>query len=61
MSRVDVPTLKCDRCGDTTQDTGLMRSFRKLTRHHMSGKEEWDLCPLCWHLFIKWVKNDPGN
>jgi len=51
LSRVDVPTLKCDRCGDMTQDTKAMVSYRKLTYYHMSGKDEWDLCPVCWSAF----------
>lgn len=59
MSRVDVPTLKCDRCGDTTQDKMAMMSFRKLTHFHMSGHDEWDLCPTCWAIFRAWLKGKP--
>lgn len=59
MSRIDAPTLKCDRCGDTTQDTGLMMAFRKLTRSHMSGHDDWDLCPTCWAIFQAWMRGKP--
>lgn len=47
MSRIDVPTLKCDRCGLTTQDTSEMIKFSKLEQPHMSGRDTWDLCPTC--------------
>lgn len=46
--RVDVPTLRCDRCGNTTQDIEFMASFQKVGHYHMTGKDEWDLCPGCW-------------
>ncbi len=55
MSRVDIPTLKCDRCATTTQDTRVMGVYRKLTYSHMSGREEWDLCASCWAAFRTWV------
>lgn len=47
MTRVDVPTLMCDRCGHQTQDTREMMSFYKLEHTHMSGREDWDLCKEC--------------
>jgi len=52
--RVDVPTLRCDRCRVETQDLAEMARFVKLTRDHMSGRDEWDLCPSCWVAFGKW-------
>lgn len=55
MSRVDVPTLKCDRCGDKTQDTREMGKFKTLTHYHMSGQETWDLCQPCWGEFTIFV------
>jgi hypothetical protein len=51
MSRVDKPTLKCDRCEIETQDLREMGRFAKLEHLHMSGTEEWDLCPPCWDEF----------
>ena len=58
MSRIDVPTLKCDRCGSTTQDKHEMASFRNLTHYNPGGKEEWDLCPECWSKFKLFVSGD---
>ena len=58
MARVDVPTLACDRCGWTTQDTAAMASFRKLTHYHMSGHDEWDLCPPCWSAFSLFIREE---
>jgi hypothetical protein len=55
VSRVDVPTLKCDRCGYTTQDTKEMISYKKLSRSHMSGENSWDLCPACYLAFMKFI------
>lgn len=55
MSRVDVPTLKCDRCKDTTQDLGAMGRFATLRRSTIGGEEEWDLCPTCWAAFRNFV------
>ena len=52
MSRVDVPTLQCDRCKHKTQDQTEMSHFQKLWRSHMSGDDMWDLCPDCWNLFV---------
>ena len=51
MTRIDVPTLQCDRCRITTQDTSVMSRFKKLTYSHMSGNDNWDLCPQCWRAF----------
>lgn len=39
MSRIDVPTLKCDRCGWSTQDLSEMGRFFTLTHGHMSGED----------------------
>lgn len=55
MSRIDVPTLRCDRCGDTTQDTGEMAAYNTLIHYTMSDKEDWDLCQVCWTSFHGWV------
>jgi hypothetical protein len=46
--RVDKPTLRCDRCKVETQDLAEMGRFNKLAHDHMSGRDEWDLCPPCW-------------
>lgn len=51
MSRVDVPTLKCDRCGHMTQDTAEMGRFGVIRHTNMGGETQWDLCPVCWKLF----------
>lgn len=53
--RVDVPTLRCDRCNNTTQDVKEMGSFCTLTHYHMSETDEWDLCPRCWSLFLDFL------
>jgi hypothetical protein len=59
MSRVDVPTLQCDRCGYTTNDLHEMGNFGRLSHSHMGGTDEWDLCPACWDEFFLFVKG--GN
>ena len=56
MSRVDKPTLKCDRCGGQTENLIYMGKYRKLDHYHMSGKEDWDLCPSCWSDFLTFIK-----
>lgn len=55
MSRVDVPTLRCDRCEVETRDLSKMGRFSTLTHYHVSGKSEWDLCPTCWAAFQNFV------
>ena len=55
MSRVDKPTLKCDRCGQETQSIFEMGKFRKLSHYQMSGSSDWDLCPECWSKFITFI------
>lgn len=55
MTRIDVPTLQCDRCKITTQDTSEMMRFKKITYSHMSGHDDWDLCPNCWRYFIAFI------
>lgn len=52
MARVDKPTLQCDRCKTVTTDLREMERFYNLTRQHMSGSDNWDICPECWKLFI---------
>jgi len=51
MSRVDKPTLRCDRCGVETYDIAEMARFTNLAHDHMSGRDDWDLCPPCWTAF----------
>ena len=58
MSRVDKPTLKCDRCAQQTQSLTEMARFRTLDHHYMSGKESWDLCPECWARFIYFIEEE---
>jgi hypothetical protein len=55
---VDVPTLKCDRCGRTTQDLHEMASYKAIRHSHMSGEEKWDLCPVCFILFIDFITRE---
>lgn len=52
MSRVDVPTIKCDRCGLTTDDPQVMSTFRTLVIPR--GVASWDLCTDCWTSFCVW-------
>lgn len=56
--RVDVPTLQCDRCNATTQDTSVMMLFKKITHYHMSGHDDWDLCPSCWKEFKVFMEGE---
>lgn len=56
--RIDKPTLMCDRCQIATEDTRAMATYRRLTYYHMSGSDEWDLCPDCWDGFRLFVS--PG-
>lgn len=58
MSRVDVPTMKCDRCKLTTQNTNEMARYLRLTNYNMGGQDDWDLCPACWRDFIAFMKED---
>lgn len=51
MSRLDVPTLQCDRCKTTTQDIKVMGTYQQVRHSHMSGEDKWDLCPTCWNAF----------
>lgn len=50
MTRVNVPTLQCDRCKRTTQDLNEMGTYRKIMYYDMtpSNNLTWDLCPSCW-------------
>lgn len=59
MSRIDIPTLKCDRCLVTTQDDSEMSKFRTLTGmydKYQGAEERWDLCPTCWRDFLAFLK-----
>lgn len=55
MSRVDRPQLQCDRCKTITDDTSEMGKYKKLEYSHMSGREQWDLCPECWKMFKTYI------
>ncbi len=58
MSRIDIPTLMCDRCRNTTQDVSKMGGYRRLAYWKPTGNpspEEWDLCPTCWNKFIDFL------
>ena len=58
MSRVDKPTLKCDRCREETEDLMYMGKYKRLDHYHMTGKECWDLCPECWAKFITFMAKE---
>jgi len=52
MTRVDVPTLRCDRCGFTTQDLSEMAKFQELMHYSQAPTaSKWDLCAACWIQF----------
>ena len=55
--RVDVPTLRCDRCKKTTQDQMVMGSYQQIVYYGMmpNDKKRWDLCLECWTAFKEWV------
>lgn len=56
--RVDVPTMRCDRCGSRTQDLAEMGKYRTLTGMYdgyQGSKERWDLCPPCWGKFTNFI------
>lgn len=56
MSRVDVPTLKCDRCGRQTQEENEMFRWQTLVHTHASGENRWDLCTSCWVKFNNFIQ-----
>ena len=56
MSRVDKPTLKCDRCGEQTESLTYMGKYRRLDHWSAWETEGWDLCPPCWADFIVFTK-----
>ena len=60
MSRVDVPTLMCDRCKFCKSDLGTMGEFHKVWHPNGPGydAQEWDLCPDCWESFRTWLAGD---
>ena len=61
MSRVDVPTLMCDRCNNTTQDIREMGRYATLRHSNMGGEVSWDLCPDCWaefKIFVRELSNE---
>jgi hypothetical protein len=53
--RVDVPTLRCDRCLTETQSLTEMAAFAVLRYPNMGGEETWDLCGACWGHFLRWI------
>lgn len=57
MSRVDIPTLKCDRCGATTQDIVAMARYITLNQYTVSNANTWDLCPECWPKFKAFMED----
>lgn len=61
MSRLDKPTLMCDRCGYTTQDLSKMASFFVLRTSNIGGDESWDLCPECRATFFDFLKAGKGD
>lgn len=58
MSRLDVPTLMCDRCKLTTQELSEMGEYQTLRHSDMGGESQWDLCPDCWAAFRVFMKGD---
>ena len=52
MSRLDVPTMGCDRCDLVTQDLALMGRFFVLRNSSIGGEDTWDLCPTCRGDFV---------
>lgn len=65
MSRLDVPTLQCDRCKETTTDPRVMTEFTKLKSDKGTSGENWDLCMKCWiwykERFLTMIGSLPGN
>lgn len=55
MSRLDVPTLMCDRCKIKTQSLSQMGAYATLSRDQMGGPKRWDLCPTCWSAFLNFM------
>lgn len=51
MSRVDIPVLECDRCKSRTSDKNQMAAYIQLTRSHVGGNEQFDLCSPCAYEF----------
>lgn len=58
--RVDIPTLKCDRCEHITRNSGEMDKYRSLTGRYdgyQGSHEKWDLCPECWSDYNAFIAN----
>lgn len=55
MSRVDVPTLMCDRCETKTTDTKEMGGYTKMYQSGFPHEQEWDFCPDCGEDFEKFL------
>lgn len=61
MTRIDVPTLQCDRCKTSTQDENEMSRFRSLTGmydKYQGASEKWDLCATCWRDFLRFIQGE---
>jgi hypothetical protein len=60
VSRVDLPTLMCDRCKIKTTDPYDMGKFTRIYRDGVSDVKEWDLCKYCWDDFNKFISDTPA-
>jgi hypothetical protein len=50
--RIDIPKLRCDKCGFTTTDTMVMGGFQQLVHYDQGGgSTKWDLCKDCFRSF----------
>lgn len=61
MTRIDIPTLKCDRCGKTTQDTEEMGKYITIRNqwygYDSKQSSEWDLCAECYGFFQHFIND----
>lgn len=55
--RVDKPRLRCDRCLMETENLREMAGWTTLSHSHVSGRDEWDLCPKCWGNFREFLED----
>lgn len=53
MSRIDIPTLRCDRCGGITQDQTEIDAYGSV---QYEGAPR-DLCPSCLAGFAAFMEN----
>ena len=47
MSRIDVPTMQCDRCKVITDDRNVMCKYYVLRSDNVHGGTQRDLCEDC--------------